>query len=153
MSVVLRIENLNKAYRLGEISRKLFWSDWRRRLAGKPPEDFNDGGHFHALRDVSLDVKHGEVLGLLGRNGAGKTTLLKIISRITSPSSGTVKVRGRIASLLEVGTGFHVDLTGSDNVFLNGTILGMSRGEVARKFDEIVEFSGVEEFIDTPVKR
>lgn len=153
MSVVLRIENLGKSYRLGEISRKVFWSDWRRRLQGKPPEDFSDESHFWALRDVSFDVRRGEVLGLLGRNGAGKTTLLKIVSRITSPSSGQVKVRGRIASLLEVGTGFHMELTGRDNVFLNGTILGMTRSEVARKFDEIVAFSGIEEFIDTPVKR
>ena len=153
MSVVLRIENLSKSYRLGEISRQVFWSNWRRRLQGKPPEDLSDADHFWALRDVSLDVRDGEVLGLLGRNGAGKTTLLKIISRITSPTSGGVKVRGRIASLLEVGTGFHMDLTGRDNVFLNGTILGMTRGEVARKFDEIVAFSGIGEFIDTPVKR
>ena len=153
MSVVLRIENLSKAYRLGEISREVFWSNWRRRLQGKPPEDLSDADHFWALRDVSFDVRDGEVLGLLGRNGAGKTTLLKIVSRITSPTGGCVKVRGRIASLLEVGTGFHVDLTGRDNVFLNGTILGMTRSEVARKFDEIVAFSGIEEFIDTPVKR
>ncbi len=153
MSVVLRIENLSKAYRLGEISREVFWNEWRRRLQGKPPENLTDESHFWALRDVSFDVRHGEVLGLLGRNGAGKTTLLKIVSRITSPSSGKVKVRGRIASLLEVGTGFHMDLTGRDNVFLNGTILGMTRAEVARKFDEIVAFSGIEEFIDTPVKR
>ena len=153
MSVVLRLENLSKAYRLGEISREVFWNDWRRRLQGKPPEDLSDKDHFWALRDVSFDVRHGEVLGLLGRNGAGKTTLLKIVSRITSPSSGKVKLRGRIASLLEVGTGFHMDLTGRDNVFLNGTILGMTRAEVARKFDEIVAFSGIEEFIDTPVKR
>ena len=153
MSVVLRLENLSKAYRLGEISREVFWSNWRRRLQGKTPEDLTDKDHFWALRDVSFEVRHGEVLGLLGRNGAGKTTLLKIVSRITSPSSGKVKIRGRIASLLEVGTGFHMDLTGRDNVFLNGTILGMTRAEVARKFDEIVAFSGIEEFIDTPVKR
>ena len=153
MSVVLRIENLSKSYRLGELSRRVFWSDWKRRAQGKPAEDLTDKDHFHALRDVSFDVRDGEVLGLLGRNGAGKTTLLKIVSRITSPSSGTVKVRGRIASLLEVGTGFSMDLTGRDNVFLNGIILGMTRGEVRRKFDEIVAFSGVEEFIDTPVKR
>ena len=153
MSVVLRLENLSKSYRLGEISRQVFWNNWRRRLQGKSAEDLTDADHFWALREVSFDVRHGEVLGLLGRNGAGKTTLLKIVSRITSPSSGKVKVRGRIASLLEVGTGFHMDLTGRDNVFLNGTILGMTRSEVARKFDEIVAFSGIEEFIDTPVKR
>ena len=153
MSVVLRIENLSKSYRLGELSRRVFWDDWKRRLQGKPPEDLSDKDHFWALRDVSFDVRDGEVLGLLGSNGAGKTTLLKIVSHITSPTSGTVKIRGRIASLLEVGTGFSMDLTGRDNVFLNGIILGMTRGEVRRKFDEIVAFSGVGDFIDTPVKR
>jgi lipopolysaccharide transport system ATP-binding protein len=152
MSVVLRLENLSKAYRLGEISRELFWHDLGRRLRGQPVEDPADDKLFWALRDVSLDVQEGEILGLLGRNGAGKTTLLKLVSRITSPTSGCVKIRGRVASLLEVGTGFHPELTGRDNVFLNGIILGMTRGEVRRKFDEIVAFSGVEEFIDTPVK-
>jgi lipopolysaccharide transport system ATP-binding protein len=106
-----------------------------------------------ALRDVSLEVKHGEVLGVIGRNGAGKSTLLKILSRITSPSAGFAEVRGRVGSLLEVGTGFHPELTGRDNVYLNGAILGMDRGQIDRKFEEIVEFSGVERFIDTPVKR
>ena len=150
MSVVIRVEHLCKNYRLGEISRRLFWSDLRLKLAGKVSDE---AALFHALRDVSFDVRHGEILGLLGSNGAGKTTLLKVIAHITSPSSGCVKIRGRVASLLEVGTGFHMDLTGRDNVFLNGIILGMTRGEVRRKFDEIVAFSGVEEFIDTPVKR
>jgi len=106
-----------------------------------------------ALKDVSLEFQSGEIVGLVGRNGAGKTTLLKVLSRITEPSQGTAKIRGRIGSLLEVGTGFHPDLTGRENIYLNGTILGMRRHEIDKRFDEIVEFSGVEKFIDTPVKR
>jgi lipopolysaccharide transport system ATP-binding protein len=108
---------------------------------------------FWALRDVSFSVKQGEILGIIGRNGAGKSTLLKILSRVTAPTSGEVKIRGRIASLLEVGTGFHPELTGRENIFLNGAILGMTKAEIKRKFDEIVDFSGVEQFLDTPVKR
>ena len=108
---------------------------------------------FWALKDVSFEVKHGEVLGIIGRNGAGKSTLLKILSRITEPTSGRAEIFGRVASLLEVGTGFHPDLTGRENVYLNGTILGMRKAEVDRKFDEIIAFSEVEKFIDTPVKR
>jgi lipopolysaccharide transport system ATP-binding protein len=111
------------------------------------------GEQFWALDNVSFEVKEGEVLGIIGRNGAGKSTLLKILSQVTTPTSGEIKVRGRIASLLEVGTGFHPDLTGRENVFLNGAILGMTKAEIRKKFDEIVDFSGVEEFIDTPVKR
>ena len=108
---------------------------------------------FWALKDVSLQIKQGEVVGIIGRNGAGKSTLLKILSRITVPTEGRIRIDGRIASLLEVGTGFHQELTGRENIFLNGAILGMTRAEIIRKFDEIVEFSGVEEFLDTPVKR
>ena len=106
-----------------------------------------------SLRDINFDVRQGEVLGIIGRNGAGKSTLLKILSKITAPTTGQIKVRGRIASLLEVGTGFHPELTGRENVYLNGAILGMSKFEISRKFDEIVDFSGVERYIDTPVKR
>ena len=108
---------------------------------------------FHALKDVSFEVQQGEVLGIIGRNGAGKSTLLKILSRITEPTHGKVRLRGRVASLLEVGTGFHGELTGRENIFLNGAILGMTRAEIKKKFDEIVDFSGVEKFLDTPVKR
>src|SRR4051794_19534509 len=106
-----------------------------------------------ALSDVSLEVQRGDVIGLVGANGAGKSTLLKVLSRITRPTAGTARLRGRVASLLEVGTGFHMELSGRDNVYLNGVVLGMKRVEIARKFDEIVAFAGVERFLDTPVKR
>src|SRR5947209_4033263 len=108
---------------------------------------------FWALRDISFDVKQGELVGIIGRNGAGKSTLLKVLSRITEPTAGRVRIRGRVASLLEIGTGFHPELTGRENIFLNGAILGMSKLEIKRKFDEIVAFSEVEKFLDTPVKR
>lgn len=152
MALAIKVEDVSKRYRLGEFGRKKFFHDLRRKLTGKA--DAGGGGdEFWALRDVSFNVSEGDVVGVIGRNGAGKSTLLKILSSITAPTTGRVRVKGRMASLLEVGTGFHTELTGRDNIFLNGTILGMSRGEVAAKLDEIIAFSGVEQFIDTPVKR
>src|SRR5215469_7012903 len=121
---------------------------WAKRLR----EEKRRSTEFWALRDVSLNIKEGEVVGIVGRNGAGKSTLLKVLSRITEPTEGRIRINGRIASLLEVGTGFHQELTGRENIFLNGAILGMTRAEIIRKFDEIVAFSEVEEFLDTPVK-
>ena len=161
---VIQIERLSKMYRLGTIGTSTLHEDVSRmwaRLRGKDDPtakiDHNNrvtkGDHFWALRDVSFDVRQGEVLGIVGRNGAGKSTLLKVLSQITAPTSGRAVIRGRVASLLEVGTGFHPDLSGRENVFLNGAIMGMSKAEIRRKFDEIVAFSECEEFIDTPVKR
>ncbi len=165
--IAIKVENLSKCYRIGAKEKKNerfgdVVASWI-----KTPitnfrnlhnlDRFNDNGFqedvIWALKDVSFEVKHGEILGIIGENGAGKSTLLKILSRITDPTNGTVDIYGRVASLLEVGTGFNTELTGRENVYLNGTILGMSKGEVNKKFDEIVDFSGIEKFIDTPVKR
>lgn len=162
---VIKVENLSKEYRFGVIGHGTLHKDiqsWWARIRGK--EDPNSkislhsgpaltGERFWALKDISFEVKKGEVLGIIGCNGAGKSTLLKILSRVTTPTEGIIKVKGRIASLLEVGTGFHPELTGRENVYLNGMLHGMSKTEVKNEFDEIVDFSGVERFIDTPVKR
>ena len=165
MSTVISVENVTKTYRLGQIGGGTLKGDvsrWWAKLQGKPDPLLKVGQEHHArkmgevfwaLQDVSFQVKEGEVLGIIGRNGAGKSTLLKILSQVTMPTSGRIKIKGRIASLLEVGTGFHPELTGRENIFLNGAILGMTKAEIRKKFDEIVAFSGIEEFIDTPVKR
>lgn len=150
---VLSLRGVGKHYKLGGMQpyqtlRDSLAGMFRRRASS--PEK---GKGFWALRDISFDLKEGEVLGIVGRNGAGKSTLLKLLSRITTPDEGSITVRGRIGSLLEVGTGFHPELTGRENVFMNGVLLGMTHKEVARKFDEIVAFAGVNEFLDTPVKR
>lgn len=167
MSKVITVENLSKAYQLGTFGTGTISQDLERywaRVRGKEDPflkigETNDrtvtgeGNIVWSLKDINFDIKQGESVGIIGRNGAGKSTLLKILSRITSPTTGHVKVKGRIASLLEVGTGFHPELTGRENIFLNGAVLGMRKSEITRKFDEIVAFSGVERYIDTPVKR
>lgn len=167
MSTVLQIENVSKMYRLGLTGASTLAEDLRSAWASvtgkKDPAlllgELNDREHkghsnyVWAIKDISFKINQGEVVGIIGKNGAGKSTLLKILSRVTLPTEGAVKVKGRIASLLEVGTGFHPELSGRDNIYLNGAILGMTRAEIRSKFDEIVAFSGVERYIDTPVKR
>jgi len=166
-STVIRVENLSKQYRLGEVSTGSIAHDINRlwyKMRGKEDPYLkvgqeNDrtkkgiGEYVWALKDINFDVTQGEILGIIGRNGAGKSTLLKILSRTTTPTTGSVKLKGRVASLLEVGTGFHPELSGRDNIFLNGAILGMTKVEIRKKFDEIVDFAGIERYIDTPVKR
>lgn len=147
--IAINIEGISKKYSVGKEKD----GSLRGTLNGLFKKNSAKSNDFWALKDISFDVKKGEVIGIIGKNGAGKSTLLKILSQITKPSEGRIEINGRVASLLEVGTGFHPELTGRENIFLNGTILGMSRKEVKQKFDEIVEFSGVEKFIDTPVKR
>lgn len=160
---LLEIDNISKEYRLGMYGSGTLKRDlqsWIAKKRGKEDPNRKIGAvdrtgeeFFMALQDVSFAVNKGDALGVLGRNGAGKSTLLKLISRITAPTAGEIRIKGRVASLLEIGTGFHQELTGRDNIFLNGAILGMNRAETASKLDEIVEFSEISQFIDTPVKR
>jgi lipopolysaccharide transport system ATP-binding protein len=162
MTVIIRAEHISKRYRIGLTPQRYqTLSENITHALGAPLRAIrrvqaprNDGDDtIWALKDISFEVEQGQVLGIVGRNGAGKSTLLKVLSRITEPSEGSLSIRGRVGSLLEVGTGFHPELTGRENIFLNGAILGMKRSEIAAKFDEIVAFSEVEQFIDTPVKR
>lgn len=166
--IVLKVENVSKIYRLGTLGTGTFRGDverfWKMKILGQEDPFLKIGqtndrtskkkaDFVWALKDINFEVKRGEVLGIIGKNGAGKSTLLKLLSRITAPTTGSIKSAGRIASLLEVGTGFHPELTGRENIFLNGAILGMTKKEIQSKFDEIVDFSGCEMFIDTPTKR
>ncbi len=167
MSVILKAENISKQYRLGSVGTGSLQHDfnrWWHYLRGKEDpylkigsinnrEEKADADYVWALKDINFEVNSGEVLGIIGKNGAGKSTLLKILSRVTSPTSGIIKTRGRIASLLEVGTGFHGELSGRENIFMNGAVLGMTRKEITAKLDAIIDFSGCELYIDTPVKR
>jgi len=167
MNPIIKIQNLSKMYRLGTIGTGTISHDlnrWWYKVRGKEDpylkigeanvsDNKSSSGYVWALKDINLEVIPGEVLGIIGKNGAGKSTLLKILSRVTGPTTGSISYSGRIGSLLEVGTGFHPELTGRENIFLNGAILGMTKSEIRRKFDEIVDFAGVERYIDTPVKR
>jgi lipopolysaccharide transport system ATP-binding protein len=166
--LAIQVQNLSKVYQLGQIGTGTISRDFERFFATKilgKEDPFHKIGQANdrttkgssdivwSLKDISFDIQQGDAVGIIGRNGAGKSTLLKILSRVTSPSKGVIKIKGRIASLLEVGTGFHPELSGRENIYLNGAILGMRKKEIKRKFDEIVDFSGVERYIDTPVKR
>ena len=165
--MVIKVENISKQYRLGQVGTGSLAHDinrgWQRLLGKEDPYlqigETNDrstkgeSNYVWALKDINFNVQQGEIMGIIGRNGAGKSTLLKILSRTTTPTTGSIKIKGRVASLLEVGTGFHPELSGRDNIFLNGAIMGMTRHEIKSKFDEIVDFAGVERYIDTPVKR
>jgi lipopolysaccharide transport system ATP-binding protein len=168
MSTAIKFENISKQYRLGLVSTQTLSHDlnrwWKINIRGKEDPylkigEVNDRAHkgisdyVWALKDIDFEVQQGDVLGIIGKNGAGKSTLLKILSKVTAPTTGTIKAAGRIASLLEVGTGFHPEMTGRENIFMNGAIMGMNKAEIKRKLDEIVDFSGVERYIDTPVKR
>jgi lipopolysaccharide transport system ATP-binding protein len=167
MDTVIKIENLSKQYRLGLVGSDTFKEDinrWWCKIRGKEDPFLKlgvendrtskeDNKFVWSLKDISFELKQGEVLGVIGRNGAGKSTLLKILSKVTAPTTGSIKINGRIASLLEVGTGFHPELTGKENIYLNGAILGMRTHEITRKLDEIIAFAGVEKYINTPVKR
>lgn len=165
--IAIKVENLGKLYRLGEVGTGTLSHDlnrWVAKVRGKEDPfakigESNDrtskgeSDYVWALKDLNFEVNKGEVLGIIGRNGAGKSTLLKLLSKVTKPTQGNIKINGRIASLLEVGTGFHPEMTGRENIYLNGAIMGMTKREISSKFDEIVEFAGVERYVDTPVKR
>jgi len=161
--IAIKIEHLSKMYRLGEISNGTLWQDiqsWTARKRNKEDPHSKleykysgDKDHFWALKDVCFDIKQGDRIGIIGKNGAGKSTLLKILSRITTPTEGIIKIKGRIASLLEVGTGFHSELSGRENIYINGAILGMKKRQIDELLDSIIDFSGIEQHIDTPVKR
>ena len=168
MSTAIKVENLSKIYQLGEMGTGTISRDVERwfttKVLGKEDPflkigEANDRARkgfsdiVYSLRDINFEIQQGDAVGIIGKNGAGKSTLLKILSRVTSPTTGKVQIKGRVASLLEVGTGFHPELTGRENIYLNGAILGMRRREIDRKLDEIIDFSGVERYIDTPVKR
>ncbi len=168
MPTAIKFENISKQYRLGVVSTQTLSHDlnrwWKMNVRGKEDPylkigEVNDRAHkgeseyVWALKDINFDVQQGDVLGIIGKNGAGKSTLLKILSKVTAPTTGTIKAAGRIASLLEVGTGFHPEMTGRENIYMNGAIMGMTKAEITRRFDEIVDFSGVERYIDTPAKR
>ncbi|ADQ79292.1 ABC transporter related protein [Paludibacter propionicigenes WB4] len=168
MSTAIKFENISKQYRLGLVSTQTLSHDlnrwWKMNIQGKEDPylkigEVNDRAHkgesdyVWALKDINFEVQQGDVLGIIGKNGAGKSTLLKILSKVTAPTTGTIKAAGRIASLLEVGTGFHPEMTGRENIYMNGVIMGMTKAEITRKLDEIVDFSGVERYLDTPVKR
>lgn len=164
---VIKAENIGKKYIIGHQGKggyktfreqvmhhaHNFYSRTRQLVTGKTVTEGDEVEEFWALKDLNFEIQQGDRVGIIGRNGAGKSTLLKVLSRITEPTTGKISIKGRVASLLEVGTGFHPELTGRENIFLNGAIMGMSRAEIKRKFDEIVDFSGVEKFLDTPVKR
>ncbi len=167
-TTAIKFENISKQYRLGLVSTRTISHDlnrwWAINVLGKEDPylkigEVNDRAHkgeseyVWALRDIDFAVEQGDVLGIIGKNGAGKSTLLKILSKVTTPTTGSIKAKGRIASLLEVGTGFHPEMTGRENIYMNGAIMGMTKQEIARKLDEIVDFSGVERYLDTPVKR
>lgn len=166
MPAAITLENVSKMYRLGQVGTGTLAHDlnrWWSRIRGKGDpfakigqennREQTGGEYVWALKDINLEVQQGEILGIIGRNGAGKSTLLKLLSRVTAPTTGRITVRGRMASLLEVGTGFHPELTGRENIYLNGAILGMTRAEIRKQFDEIVDFSGCAKYVDTPVKR
>jgi lipopolysaccharide transport system ATP-binding protein len=168
MSASIKFENISKQYRLGLVSTRTLSHDlnrwWKINVLGKEDPylkigEVNDRAHkgkseyVWALKDINFEMEQGDVLGIIGKNGAGKSTLLKILSKVTTPTTGTIKAKGRIASLLEVGTGFHPEMTGRENIYMNGSIMGMTKAEITRKLDEIIDFSGVERYIDTPTKR